>query len=342
MIKREYVKAVIAGKETGVTPYFIDLTSLCKQKVADYYLTDIDSVNRIMGNYMLFLKYTEPDGFVAEKLEGTCFKDEFGILWDEEKGKEIGDWGIVDHPVKDMDLGDYEFPSGKSKGRFKKADKLVSDNPDCFNLLQMNGIFDTAWHIIGIQDMLMGMALDSDFTDNILDKALEYNLEVIDQLPEYIDGVRFIEDWGDQKCLMMGPKYWRMFLKPRLKLMYEACRKKGVAVFIHSCGNITELFPDLIEIGVDVADPIQPEVMDLEFIKREYGQDVVLFGGIGCQSIIPLGTPEEIVTESRKKLEMLSKGGKYIFGSAGAIPTDTPIENIVALIRFCKEMVMAG
>lgn len=337
MTKKERVIAVIDGKMPDKTPYFIDLTRKGKTKVAEYYKIDFDSVQKTIGNSMLFLKYTGPEGFVAEKVGENLIKDEFGVTWDMEGRRDIGDWGMVDHPIKNMEIGGYKFPSGKKKGRFVESDKVVSQNPGCFNLLQMPGIFDRAWETTGIQDLLMGMALDQEFTDRMLDMALEFNLGVIEQIPDYMDGIRFVEDWGTQNTLMMGLKFWRRYLKPRLKEMYQACRKKGCSVFIHSCGNISEVFPDIIEMGVDVVDPIQPEVMDIKFLKKEYGKDIVLFGGIGCQSTIPLGTAEQVIKEAKERFSMLSEGGKYIFGPSGAIPTETPIENIITLIEFCKE-----
>ena len=106
----------------------------------------------------------------------------------------------------------------------------------------------------------------------------------------------------------------------------------------HSCGDNTQLFPHLIELGVDVSDPLQPEVMDIAYIKKEYGKDIVLFGGLGCQSTIPNGTPEEVVTEAQERLSFLGEGGKYILGSSGSIPTESPIENVAALFEFCKSL----
>lgn len=342
MTKKERVKAAIEGKTPDVTPYYIDLTMHGKQKMAKYYQVDLDALQKTIGHDLLFLQLIGPEDFVPKPVGANMFVDEFGVVWDAESTKYVGDWGLISHPIKDMNTKGYQFPTGKGRGRFKAAEREVAQNPDCFNLLQIVGIFDVAWHTTGIQDMLMSMALDEAFANEMLDLALEYNLNIIDQLPEYIDGIRFLEDWGDQKCLMMGPKNWRSFLKPRLKIMYEACKRKGCAVFAHSCGNITELFPDLIEIGVDVIDPIQPEVMDLQFIKKEYGTEIVLFGGIGCQSIIPLGTPEMVIKACQETVELLSEGGRYIFGSSGAIPNETPIENIAALIEFCKVIRLEG
>jgi len=152
-----------------------------------------------------------------------------------------------------------------------------------------------------------------------------------------MDGVRFIEDWGQQKGLMMGGSLWRKLLKPRLKIMYEAARKKGMRIMTHTCGDVTELFPDMIELGIECINDIQPECMDLEFIKREYGKDIVLFGGLGSQSTIPRGTPESVVEEARERLALLGNGGKCIIGPAGAISAETPVENVAALVAFFKE-----
>ena len=216
---------------------------------------------------------------------------------------------------------------------------MVANNPDRFNVLSMIGLFDTAWHLTSLQDLLMGMALeDKTFVNKMLDWALEFNIGVIEQMPSFIDGVRFMEDWGQQKGLMMGLDNWKKYLKPRLKKMYAAVKKKGCAVMSHSCGDNTELFPHLIEMGVDISDPLQPEVMDVAHIKAAYGKDIVLFGGLGCQSTIPNGTPEAVVKEASERLGILGKGGKYILGSSGSIPTETPVENVVALFEFCKSL----
>ena len=336
--KKERVWAVINGSPPDVTPYYIDLTFHGKRKMADYYGVAPELLNQTLGNDLLFLNYTAPDNFGSEPMEPHRFIDEFGVVWDSGKSRSIGDWGLISHPVSDLDFDDYRFPTGRGEGRFNQALTEAERNPGCFNLLQMVGLFDTAWHITGMQDFLMSMASDPDLTEKMLEMALNYNLNIMDGMPDYIDGVRFLEDWGTQRGMMMGLGYWRKYLKAPLKKMYEACKKKGCAVFLHSCGDITDVFPEIIEIGVDVVDPIQPEVMDLGFIKAEYGKDIVLFGGIGSQSTIPLGTPEGVLSECRARWELLSIGGKFIMGPSGAIPTDAPLENIAAIVDFCKTM----
>ena len=252
MTNKERITAVINGKIPDKTPYFIEPTKKGKMKLAKHYDIPVEYLEGVMGNDMLYLGFSPPEDFVPEKLGKGLIKDEFGVTWDIENTGDIGDWGMVDHPVRDMTLDGYAFPKAEGGGRFKEAEKIVRQNPGKFNLLQMLGIFEIPCRFAGMEDVMVSMAVEETFANKCFDMALEFNLGILNQLPDYIDGVRFIEDWGDQRGLMMGANYWRKYLKPRLKIMYSECRKKGRAVSIHSCGNITELFPDLIEMGVDI------------------------------------------------------------------------------------------
>ena len=355
MTKKERIWALIQRKKTDFQPYHSNLTRKIKKKLADYYKIEMEAVERFVGNHLLYLTFTTPEGwnkdvadrhmggtysFDLEQVDENTYIDEFGIAWNTgEDAYETGDWSMVDPPIKNMNLERYRFADGSAPGRFRGVEKIVEKNPDRFNVLLMIGLFDTAWHLTGMQDLLMGMALeDKRFVNKMLDWALAFNVGVIEQMPDFIDGVRFMEDWGQQKGLIMGFNNWKKYLKPRLKEMYDVVKNKGCAVMSHSCGDNTQLFPHLIELGVDVSDPLQPEVMDIAYIKKEYGKDIVLFGGLGCQSTIPNGTPEEVVTEAQERLSFLGEGGKYILGSSGSIPTESPIENVAALFEFCKSL----
>jgi uroporphyrinogen decarboxylase len=339
MTKKERIIAVLNKKDTCGQPYNFNITQKMKDKIGVQYNIDSSSVENFIGNHFLYLSFDPPEGFIPEKVGKNIEKDEFGVLWDIQDNYDIGEWGMVGHPVKDLDFDGYAFPSYKGKSRFRTAEKTISENPDRFNLLRMPGLFDVGWRITGMEDLMVAMASEPELTEKILDKALEFNIGIIEQIPEDIEGVRFLEDWGQQKGLMMGSKIWRRYLKPRLKEMYSACKSRGFTVFAHTCGDIIELFPDLIEIGVEVIDPIQPEVMDINLIKKEYGKDLVLFGGLGCQSTIPLGTVKQVMEEAEERVTILGEGGNYILGPSGSIPVEAPIENVVALIEFCKKLV---
>lgn len=129
---------------------------------------------------------------------------------------------------------------------------------------------------------------------------------------------------------MMPPETWRRLFKKQYKRIYAAARDAGLIVMIHSCGNITDILPDLIEIGVQVVHPLQPEAMDVAYCQREFGRDLSFWGGLGSQSTLPKGTPEDCRREVRDRLKLFERGG-YILAPAGAAPTETPAENLAAI-----------
>jgi len=334
MTRRERIFRVISHKETDIIPYDFDLTSFWIDKLSEFYHTS--DVLDFIGNH---LAYTGVN-LSREYLDNEVYRDEFGIIWRrDESTKKIGDWGtITDYPLKSQSLSNYSFPKPDLDFRFSHLIEFKSKYNDRFIIVGLDGLFDTAWHLRGFENLLLDFVDSPDFVNKLLDKSLDFILGIIEKLnPKIIDGVRFVEDWGKQEGLLMGPTYWRKFLKPRLKEMYKFTREKGIHVFIHSCGDIEEIFPDLIEMRVEVVHPIQPEVMDLNLIKREYGKDICLYGGIGCQSTLPLGNMEDVRREIIEKMEVLSKGSGYILGPAGAIPNDVPIENVTTFIEIAQK-----
>ena len=131
----------------------------------------------------------------------------------------------------------------------------------------------------------------------------------------------------------MGPRLWRRFIKPRVKIMYQRAKSAGKYVMQHSCGSVQELFPDLIDMGLDVFNTFQPEVMDVEFCKREYGQHLTFYGGISTQQVLPRVGPEELVRHIRQMIDTIGVNGGYVVAPTHAIPRDVSAENIVAFIE---------
>ena len=342
MTRKDAIIQLIEKGNAGYTPHHFDLTLKITDLLAEYYGVNRHAVEDSIGNHFLYVDFTAPEGqgggYRSDISDGSIVVDEFGVKWDKQSLYDIGDWAMVDNPVKSMSLDRYAFPEGKGEGRFEGAKALMSEYTERFNVLRMTGLLDSCWHITGLENFLMAMALDEDFTNQILDNVAEYMINIIKATPDQIDAVRFIEDWGVQKGLLFSRSYWIKYLKPRLRRIHAACRKKGLYVMHHSCGDITELFPDIIELGVDIIDAIQPESMDIKYLKKEYGKYIVFFGGLGAQSTLPLGTPKQVIKEAEETLKILGENGGYIIGPAGSISTETPIDNIVALIDFCQRL----
>jgi uroporphyrinogen decarboxylase len=151
-----------------------------------------------------------------------------------------------------------------------------------------------------------------------------------------IDAIMLGDDWGHQRGLIMGPTLWREFIKPRLRQMYQAIRRRGKVVFIHSCGRVQQLFPELIECGLDVFNPMQPEVMDVAEIKRQFGQSLSFYGGISTQRTLPFASVQDTRDEVRRLIETLGRDGGYIASPAHAIPPDARPENVLAMIQVLQ------
>jgi uroporphyrinogen decarboxylase len=169
---------------------------------------------------------------------------------------------------------------------------------------------------------------------------LDYNIKVIENAASLgVDCVHLGDDWGSQNSLLISHDMWNEFLKPRLKRTCLAARNKGLLVSLHSCGKVDELFPDMIECGVDVFDPFQPEVMDIYAQREKYRGRLAFWGGLSVQKTLPLGTPEEVTTESKRLLTEMAPGGGYIFSPSHSLTGDIPVADIRAFLDIVQNQV---
>ena len=159
----------------------------------------------------------------------------------------------------------------------------------------------------------------------------------MDGMLEYpFDAVYFGDDWGSQRGLIMGPRLWREFIRPRIERMFRRAHDKGRKVFLHCCGDVDEIFDDLAGMGLNVFNPFQPEVMDTFALAKEYKGRLAFWGGISTQRLLPYGTPEEVRREVRHILKTIGAGGGYIAAPAHDTPKDVPVENMMAMVEVLQ------
>lgn len=188
----------------------------------------------------------------------------------------------------------------------------------------------------GMETLLMDFYDHPDFVDDLLSTIAEYNIVQVREALRYdIDAVYFGDDWGQQRGLQMGYKLWRRFIFPVLERMYKVVVDSGKYVFIHSCGDVDELFDDLIGIGVRCFNPFQPEVMDVDAILRKYRGRLSFWGGLSTQQTLPYGTVEEVSRETFRLLEM-GRGGSYILSPSHSVQGDVPLENMLAFVELAQ------
>jgi len=196
-----------------------------------------------------------------------------------------------------------------------------------------------AMYLRGIDQILIDLALDPDIAEYILQRVAAFYLEYARRTFEAADGGIDIfmmgDDFGTQKGLFVSPDMWRQFLQPGFKAFIDLGRQYGCRVAHHSCGSIKPIIPDLIECGLEILNPIQPDVedMDRRELKRLFGDRLSFHGSISIQQTLPFGAPDDVRKEVEERVETLGPGGGFIFCTAHNIQADTPTENIVALFE---------
>ena len=336
MTKRERVVNAIRHVQTDITPYNIGFTHQEHEKVAAF-LGDPDFENKI-GNHLSSVYY---DGYLTEITPGSGYwRDDFGVVWNRNGADK--DIGVIDGCVlPEPSLLNYQFPVFDEKKLRQEYEALVNSADDTLRFGNIGfSMFERAWTLRGMENLLVDMITEPEFVDELLDAITEYNLRIIDIALEYdIDGFHFGDDWGQQVGLIMGPNYWRRFIKPRMARMYSRVKSKGKFVSQHSCGDIHEVFPDLIEIGLNVYQTFQPEIYDLRKVKKEFGSHLTFWGGISTQRLLPFATPEQVKDKVRETMKIMNVNGGYIAAPTHAVPGDVPPENIVAMMEVFKEKI---
>ncbi len=283
-------------------------------------------------------------------LTEDTYIDEWGI-----KRKFTGTyWDIVDPPLKGAsadDLDSYFFPDAESIDRSligamaAEAKKLwesgeyvvCAEHP-------VYGIFELGCWLCGFDDFLMRLFLDEGFVRKLFDKILEYQKKVIDlyygALGGYIHYTSSGDDFAMQSDLFMPPQTFQKLVKPYLKERIDYTKRYTDAYFLHhSCGNVYKIIGDLIEIGVEILNPIQPvsEEMSPSWLKQNYGKQIVFHGGIDTQELLNFGSAAQIDESVHQTVEILDRDGGYIFAAAHNIQDDVPPENIVTMFHAARK-----
>jgi uroporphyrinogen decarboxylase len=331
MSNRNRVLTALKHQQPDKCPYHISFTQAAKKKMADFY-GDPDFESSL-GNCLTEL-YTAYDELV--EVEPDVWQDVFGVKWNRSIDKDIG--VVCNQIVGSHNFLDYKFPDPDEPTVYNNIASQIDAKADTLRVVGLGfSLYERAWTLAGIENVLMAMVTDKIFIHKFLDRILEFNLRVIDNVCRLdIDAMRFGDDWGQQTGLIMGANLWREFIKPRIRQMYDAVKKKGKFVIIHSCGRVEEVFPDLIECGVDVFNPFQPEVIDVFEVKKKFDSRLSFFGGISTQKTLPFGTIPQTKDEVRRLIEKIGKDGGYIASPAHAIPPDAKAENIAAMIEVLQ------
>jgi uroporphyrinogen decarboxylase len=208
------------------------------------------------------------------------------------------------------------------------------------------GLFEMAQRILGMENCLILMASDPKLAGLLFDKLLELKLDfwemALPELAAAVDVVAEFDDYGTQMSQLISPRMFRRQLKPRLRMLFARIKQLApdAKLFFHSCGNVRPIIPDLIEIGVEILNPVHLRAAGMEpvALKRDHGDALVFWGGgVDTQVVLPSGTPQEVKDDVRRNIEALAPGGGYLFSPVHNIQADAPPENILAMLEALQE-----
>lgn len=346
MLPRQRVLAALAHERTDRIPFELEFTPAVharfKQETgsdnpAEYFQLDIRNVD--LGPTKQVRDYQQ---YHSEDLFGL-FVDEFGIA---HRSGTYYHFSKMLHPLEKIvsaaEVLEYPFPDRDADYRMAPVSDLVAayHARDLFVSAFAGHIFETAWYMRGMENLLVDFLANPELAEALLDRITSLNVAVATGYARAgVDMIRLGDDVGSQRAMLMSPDTWRYWLKPRLAQVIAAAKsiKPHIHIWYHSDGVIEPILDDLVEVGVDVLNPVQPECMNPEEIKLRYGTRLSLWGTVGTQSIMPFGTPEEVFAYVTERIHLLGAQGGLVLAPTHVLEPDVPWENIEAFVAAARQ-----
>ncbi|MDP7396285.1 MAG: uroporphyrinogen decarboxylase family protein [Lentisphaeria bacterium] len=284
------------------------------------------------------VSYAAADGGpITRNIEGRGRVDEWGVTWIEGRA--------ANPPIETWDeWKSYPFPDAHAPSRFAGVDASINANRQLYLLgLIWNTTFERMWMLRGFENLLVDPYENRRMFFELRDRYLEFSLAILDRwLETEVDSIYYGDDLGTQIGLVMSPEMWRQLYLPMYRELFGRARAAGKHVFFHSCGDVTPIIPDMLDCGLNVLNPVQPQAMDVRAILREFGKDLVVWGATDLQNLLSRGTPGDIEKEIEDVVSLCWRSGGYIGGTAQGSAPGTPLANIETFCRTFTRLSRAG
>lgn len=296
-------------------------------------------LERALGEDMLLTSVGWANSYY---LDDKPYTDEWGVGWKIQPYETPYGTGhyteIAFHPLADKDaIHCYQVPDPDRPELFADAQQMIREFRDEYWIVgvTVTTVFETAWALRGLEQLMMDMLMDPDLADHILDIPYRYHLAAAKKLVEMgVDMIWTGDDVGSQHKMLISPRMWRRFLKPRMASFVAELKaiNPDLKVAYHTDGNVMPIIPELIEIGIDVLNPVQPASMNPAEVKRQFGDRLSFWGTVDEQRTLPFGSPEQVKSEVLDRLETVGRNGGLVLAPTHHVQLDTPMENFWAMV----------
>ncbi len=339
MTSKERVYSMLHGEKTDRAPRYIWIGPYAAQNLCEYYGIEAEQLNDRVGNDILQSWLSINREMERKLAQGERYTDEWGNVWEHQGYYNT----VVHHAMSGLsadEISSYPTPDVLAPDRFLEFDRLKREYGEThFIGADVSGtLFEPAYHLRGMEELLMDLISGEEEADVLLDKiAAQSKAIALEAVRRDADWIWLGDDLGTQNGMIMSPELWRKYFKPRMKDIIDAIRAEKQDMFIayHSCGSIQSVLPDLIEIGIDVINPLQESAanMNHDEIRALFGEKTTMFCGLDTQTFMVHAEPNEIRAATRSLLKRLNANGRFICGVSHTLQPDVPSENIAAMIE---------
>ena len=340
MTAREIIQKRLNHEGTAITPYEFRFGANLERRIAEHY-KDENWRSKMLRKFLCH--YLHADTHQLKPIDDIYSRDAYGALWRMDKKP----WHLETPPLAEPSFEGYNFPGAEVFVAPILADKPAAieqynADDEHYRMITMGwGVFEHTWGIRGFENTLMDTITDEDFYQELVEKITDIHVAMVRACADVpADAFFFGDDWGDQRGVIIGAARWRKFIKPCWAKIYAEAHKQGKKIIHHCCGSVIDIYEDMIEIGLDCHESVQPEAhgMNPDVLKAKFGSRMSFWGCLGSQSLLTSGTPAEISREIKRLNNLFKEDGGYILAPAKPLLDEMDLDRALAVVETLAEL----
>jgi uroporphyrinogen decarboxylase len=317
-------------------PTQVNYTQSMGEKLATYWDLPVEKLPERLGNH---LRRVDISLRTPTSPGGKARFDWWEVGWSTETE---GYWPVVCPLAEAGSLSAFTWPDPLAPHLLDDAAQVIAADQGQHFIVPNFGfaLFERAWSLRGFEKFNLDLALNQGFVIELLDCITDIQVALAQRfLLLGVDGGYYGDDYGAQKGMLFSPRTWRTLFKPRLARMFAVFQEAGLPVILHSDGDIAQILPDLVEIGLTTLNPVQPEVLDFQWLKKTFGENLSFYGGVSTQTVLPYGTSSEVRLAAQTAVRLLAPDSTgLLLAPSHRLTADIPVENVAALLELMGEL----